>query len=143
MKFLSKRKQFLSEAKIKDVILPRQAKAVEDKWGSEWLEYEEIEPTDKIQQGTWKLDHEDKMKIFSAFFDADVAGMYELFKKLPDQFAKALNESVSTELLKSQTAIEPAKAISILKDFVKSIVSPFPSKASSVNFQSFLVLLKN
>ena len=117
MKFLSKRKQFLSEAKIKDVILPRQAKAVEDKWGSEWLEYEEIEPTDKIQQGTWKLDHDDKMKIFSAFFDADVAGMYELFKKLPDQFAKALNDSVSTELLKSQTAIQPEKAISILKDF--------------------------
>lgn len=118
MKFLSKRNQYLSEeAKLKDVILPRQAKAVEDKWGSEWLEYEEIEPTDKIQQGVWKLDHDDKMEIFSAFFDADVAGMYELFKKLPDQFAKALNESVSLDLLTNQTAVLPDKAKAILEDF--------------------------
>jgi hypothetical protein len=118
MKFLKKRNQFLiEEAKIGDVIFPRQAKAVEDKWGSEWLEYEEVEPTDKIQQGVWKLDHDDKMKIFSAFFDADVAGMYELFKKLPDQFAKALNESISLELLKGQTAINPDRAISILENF--------------------------
>jgi len=118
MKFLSKREKFLlEEAKIKDVILPRQAKAIEDKWGSEWLEFEEIEPTDKIQQGVWKLDHDDKMKIFSAFFDADVAGMYELFKKLPDQFAKALNDSVSLDLLGGQTAILPDKAKAILDDF--------------------------
>ncbi len=118
MKFLSKRNQFLAEeAKIKDVILPRQAKQVEEKWGSEWLEFEEVEPTDKIQQGVWKLDHDDKMEIFSAFFDADVKGMYELFKKLPDQFAKALNESVSLDLLSGQTAILPEKAKSILDDF--------------------------
>jgi hypothetical protein len=118
MKFLSKRNKFLTEeAKLKDVILPRQAKAVESKWGSEWLEYEEIEPTDKIQQGVWKLDHEDKMEIFSEFFNADVAGMYELFKKLPDQFAKALNESVSFDLLGNQTSIMPEKAKVILEDF--------------------------
>ena len=106
MKFLSKRERFLlEEAKLRDVILPRQAKAIEDKWGSEWLEYEEVEPTDKIQQGVWKLDHDDKMEIFSEFFNADVKGMYELFKKLPDQFAKALNDSVSLDLLAGQTAI--------------------------------------
>ena len=118
MKFLSKREKFLlEEAKIKDVILPRQAKAIEDKWGSEWLEYEEVEPTDKIQQGVWKLDHDDKMEIFSEFFNADVKGMYELFKKLPDQFAKALNDSVSLDLLAGQTAILPDKAKAILEGF--------------------------
>jgi len=118
MKFLSKREKFLlEEAKIKDVILPRQAKAVQDKWGSEWLEYEEVEPTDKIQQGVWKLDTEDKMQIFSAFFDADVSAMYELFKQLPDQFAKALNDSVSLDLLTTQTSILPEKAKAILEDF--------------------------
>jgi hypothetical protein len=117
MKFLSKRDKFLLEAKIKDVILPRQAAAVEAKWGSEWLEYEEIEPTDKIQQGTWKLDDDDKMEIFSAFFDADMRAIYEKFKNLPDHFAKSLNESINFELLKGQTAILPDKAISILQNF--------------------------
>jgi hypothetical protein len=114
MKFLSKRSKFLSEeAKIKDVILPRQAKAVEDKWGSEYLEYEEIEPTDKIQQGVWKLSTEDKMDIFSAFFDTDVRAMYKEFEKLPDQFAKALNESLKFDLITNQ----PEKFKSIFEDF--------------------------
>jgi hypothetical protein len=118
MKYLSKRNQFLKEeAKIKDVILPRQAAAVESKWGSEWLEYEEVEPTDKIQQGTWKLDHDDKMQIFSAFFDADVESMYKKFKALPDKFAKALNESVNLDLLGTQTSIDAQKARTILEDF--------------------------
>jgi hypothetical protein len=114
MKFLSKRNQFLAEeAKIKDVILPRQAKAIEDKWGSEYLEYEEIEPTDKIQQGTWKLDSDDKMEIFSAFFDTDMQELYKEFRNLPDQFAKALNESLKFDLITTQ----PEKFQAIFKDF--------------------------
>ena len=114
MKFLSKRNQFLAEeAKIKDVILPRQAKEVEDRWGSEYLEYEEIEPTDKIEVGFWKLDTEDKMDIFSAFFDTDVRAMYNEFKKLPDQFAKALNESIKFDLITNNSE----KFQSIFKDF--------------------------
>jgi hypothetical protein len=119
MKFLSKRNQFLAEeAKIKDVILPRQAKQVEGQWGSEYLEYEEIEPTDRIQQGVWKLDDDDKMQIFSAFFNANVERMYENFANLSDHFAIALNESVDLDLLKSQlTAIQPEKAVVILEDF--------------------------
>jgi len=99
MKFLSKRNQFLAEeAKIKDVILPRQAKAVESKWGSEYLEYEEIEPTDKIQQGVWKLDHDDKMEILSEFFNTDLKGMYKQFQDLPDHFKTVLGDSIKTEL---------------------------------------------
>jgi hypothetical protein len=118
MKFLIKRNQFLSEeAKIKDVVPPRQIKQIEDMWGTEWLEYEEIEPTDKIQQGVWKLDHDDKIKIFSSFFDADINRVYKSFENLSDEFTKALNESIDPELLKTQSSIEPEKAISILTKF--------------------------
>lgn len=115
MKFLSKRNQFLAEeAKIKDVILPRQAKEVEDKWGSEYLEYEEIEPTDRIQQGTWKLDHDDKMAILSEFFNTDLKEMYKQFQALPDHFKTVLGDSIKTELFASS---DKDKFTSILEDF--------------------------
>jgi len=113
MKFLTKRNKFLKEAKIGDVILPRQKEAVKDKWSEEFLDMEEIEPTDKIEQGVWKLDSEDKMDIFSAFFDTDVRAMYSQFQKLPDQFAKALNESIKFDLITTQ----PEKFQAIFKDF--------------------------
>jgi hypothetical protein len=115
MKFLSKRNQFLAEeAKIKDVILPRQAREVEDKWGSEYLEYEEIEPTDKIQQGTWKLDHDDKMAILSEFFNTELKEMYKQFQALPDHFKTVLGDSIKTELFAGS---DKDKFTSILEDF--------------------------
>jgi len=113
MKFLSKRNQYLQEAKIGDVILPRQKEAVKAKWSEEFLEMEEIVPTEKIQQGTWKLDSDDKLDIFSAFFDTDVRAMYREFEKLPDQFAKALNESLKFDLITTQRE----KFETIFKDF--------------------------
>jgi hypothetical protein len=118
MKFLKLRNNFLSEeAKIRDVIYPRQAKAVEDKWGTEFLDLEEIEPTDKIQQGVWELDHDDKMKIFSAFFDTDVEAMYKQFQNLPDTFAKAINDSIQIDLIKSQSSENGDRYASILDQF--------------------------
>jgi hypothetical protein len=115
MKFLSKRNQFLvEEAKIKDVILPRQAKEVESKWGSEYLEYEEIVPTDKIQQGTWKLDHDDKMEILSEFFNTDLKSMYKQFQDLPDHFKTVLGDSIKVELF---PPVDKDKFTSILEDF--------------------------
>jgi len=114
MKFLSKRNQFLAEAKIKDVILPRQAKQVEDQWGSEYLEYEEIEPTDRIQQGTWKLDHDDKMEILSEFFNTDLKKMYNQFQDLPDHFKTVLGDSIKTELFAGP---DKDRFISILEGF--------------------------
>ena len=115
MKFLSKRNQFLvEEAKIKDVILPRQAKEVESKWGSEYLDYEEIEPTDKIQQGVWKLDHDDKMEILSEFFNTNLKKMYEQFQALPDHFKTVLGDSIKTELF---TGDEKDRFTSILEGF--------------------------
>jgi hypothetical protein len=115
MKFLSKRNQFLAEeAKIKDVILPRQAKQVEGQWGSEYLEYEEIEPTDRIQQGVWKLDHDDKMEILSEFFNTNLKKMYEQFQDLPDHFKTVLGDSIKTELF---TGDEKDRFTSILEGF--------------------------
>jgi hypothetical protein len=115
MKFLSKRNQFLAEeAKIKDVILPRQSKEVESRWGSEYLEYEEIEPTDKIQQGVWKLDHDDKMEILSEFFNTNLKEMYKQFQALPDHFKTVLGDSIKTELFAGP---DKDRFTSILEDF--------------------------
>ena len=115
MKFLSRRNQFLvEEAKIKDVILPRQAKEVEDKWGSEYLEYEEIEPTDRIQQGVWKLDHDDKMEVLSEFFNTNLKEMYKQFQALPDHFKTVLGDSIKTELFSGP---DKDRFTSILEDF--------------------------
>jgi hypothetical protein len=115
MKFLSRRNQFLvEEAKIKDVILPRQAKEVESKWGSEYLDYEEIEPTDKIQQGVWKLDHDDKMAILSEFFNTDLKSMYKQFQALPDHFKTVLGDSIKTELF---PPVDKDRYESILENF--------------------------
>ena len=55
MKWIKTRNYFLKEAKIKDVILPKQAAQVKSQWGEKWLDAEEIEPTEKIIQGVWKL----------------------------------------------------------------------------------------
>jgi hypothetical protein len=65
MRWIKKRDLFLSEAKIKDLILPRQAKQVKEYWGEKYLDYEEVTPTDKIVQGVWKLSEEDKNKVLS------------------------------------------------------------------------------
>ena len=42
MKWLKDRKRFLNEAKIGDVILPRQKKEFIEKWGEKYQDYEEV-----------------------------------------------------------------------------------------------------
>lgn len=99
MKWIKSRNSFLNEAKIKDVIFPRQSKQVKSQWGEKFLEQEEITPTDKIKQGTWKLSEEDKRKVLGVFFDVDMNNLYEIFKKLPDKFCEVLKLSIKTELI--------------------------------------------
>jgi predicted transcriptional regulator len=99
MKWIKTRQQWLNEAKIRDVILPRQAKEVASHWGEKYLDYEEITPTDKIKQGSWKLDEEDKLKVLSAFFDCNMGNVMALFSNLPDRFNSVLAESIKPELL--------------------------------------------
>jgi hypothetical protein len=99
MKWIKTRQQWINEAKIRDVILPRQAKEVASYWGEKFLDYEEIQPTEKIKQGNWKLEEEDKLKVLSAFFDCNMEVVTNLFKNLPDRFNTVLAESIKPELL--------------------------------------------
>ena len=99
MKFIKKRIEFLNEAKIKDLILPIQAKEVASKWGEEYLDYEEIDPTENIKQGKWKLSEEDKNLVLGAFLgsNSDSIKMEDIFNyygSLPDQLVKVLKDSI-------------------------------------------------
>ena len=94
MKWIKKRQQWLNEAKVRDVIFPRQAKEVSSYWGEKFLDYEVVEPTNKIVPGNFKLDEEDKMKALSAFFDCNMSEVMSLFSNLPDKFNYVLVESI-------------------------------------------------
>jgi len=99
MKWIKNRQQWLNEAKIRDVIFPRQAKEVASTWGEKYLDYEEVIPTENIKQGSWKLEEEDKLKVLSAFFDCDMKTIVSLFSNLPDKFNYVLVESIKPEIL--------------------------------------------
>ena len=88
MKWLKDRNVFINEAKLRDVILPKQAEAVAQVWGAKYLDYEEITPTKKIQQGKWKLSEEDKYLVLNTFTNSDVNKIFSLLKELPDAFAE-------------------------------------------------------
>lgn len=111
MKWIKSRKQYLNEAKIRDVIFPRQAKEVSRNWSEKFLDYEEITPTIKIKQGKWKLSEEDKNKVLGKFFDCDMNEVYKVFTELPDKLIDILGQSISSELLKSE------KLTTIFQDF--------------------------
>ena len=81
MKWIKSRNKFINEAKIKDVILPRQSKQIKSQWGEEFLEQEEITPTDKIKQGSWVLSKEDKNLVLGEFFSVDMDDLYKIFQE--------------------------------------------------------------
>lgn len=99
MKWIKTRNNFLSEAKIRDVVFKRQAAEVKSVWGEKYLDYEEIIPTDNINQGTWKLEDADKMKVFGVFFGVDISGVFNMFGSLPDKFAEVLKKSIKIDLV--------------------------------------------
>lgn len=99
MKWIKTREKWLNEAKIRDVIFPRQAKEVSYYWAEKYLDYEEVEPTDKIKQGKWKLSDEDRIKVLSAFFECNMGNLIKLFSNLPDKFNTILSESINGNLL--------------------------------------------
>jgi hypothetical protein len=121
MKWIKSRKDFLNEAKIKDVILPRQAKQVKDLWSEKYLEYEEVTPTSKIKQGKWKLSKKDKLKVLSAFFGredrpVDMESVFKTFENLDDKFVNTLKESIDIKLLEDKGK-EVEKYKILLSDF--------------------------
>lgn len=99
MKWIKSRSRFINEARIGDVINPEQASRVKEKWGAKFLDYEEVEPTDKIKQGRWKLSEEDKNEVLSAFFSSgrtkvDIAEVQKSFSSIPDKFVEIMNLSL-------------------------------------------------
>ena len=103
MKWIKSRNKFVNEAKLRDVISQKQKDVISkiSSWGERFLDYEEIDPTDKIKQGKWKLSEEDKREVLGKFFTADLDVVYRVFENLPEKFVLALNESVDLNLLKS------------------------------------------
>lgn len=113
MKWIKTRKKYLTdlnEAKIKDLVLKRQEKIVSDVWGKKWLEYEEIDPTDNIKQGKWKLSEEDKNMVLNYFFGSyddpiNIDNVFNIFDSLEDHFANTLLLSLDLDLLKEDQKI--------------------------------------
>jgi len=107
MKWVKSRGKFISEkAKIRDVILPRQADQVKKQWGEKWLDMEEIsEATPHIKQGSWVLSQEDKIEVFSKFFQADVGIVYRELGKLSEKFAKILGDSIKAEMIGDKAVV--------------------------------------
>jgi len=103
MKWIKKRESFLNEAKIRDVVLPRQKKMISKMWGEKYLDYEEVDPTDKIDQGVWKLSEEDKRKVLGAFFEVNMDKLFEIFNSLPKRFIEVVHESIDLDLLPKET----------------------------------------
>lgn len=101
MRFLKSRRNFLSEAKIGEVILPKQYREVKRVWGEKYLEYEEIIATENIKQGKWKLSEEDKMEVLSKFFQTDMKSVFSRFGSIPDKFADIVEKSINIDLLKA------------------------------------------
>lgn len=99
MKWVKSRNLFL-EAKIRDVVFPKQLQEIKRTWGERFLDYEEIIPTDNIKQGVWKLSEEDKRKALSVFFQIrDLNTVYDIFNNLSDKFSQTLSKSINVKLL--------------------------------------------
>jgi len=118
MKWIKSRSRFVNEAKIGDVINHEQAKRVKEKWGAKFLDYDEVEPTDKIKQGKWKLTEEDKNKVLSAFFSSgrgtvNISEVQKIFSGLSDKFVEVMNLSLTTlaSVNASSKGIERAKEV--------------------------------
>jgi len=128
MKWIKTRNLFL-EAKLRDVILPRQAKAVTSKWGEKYLDYEEVTPTDKIVQGSWKLSEEDKNEVLGVFCQTNMVELFELFSSLPEQFGNVLNQSINVELFRENkdTYTRIFESFDIRKPKLDQILAMFSS----------------
>jgi hypothetical protein len=100
MKWIKSRKEFLNEAKIRDIVLPKQAKEIKETWGENYLDYEEVDATANIEQGKWKLSDEDKYKVLSSFFDCNIKRIESDLSNLPDKLNGVISKSIDIDLIK-------------------------------------------
>ena len=93
MKWIKRRQRFLNEAKIGDVVNPKQKEVITKRWGKKYLEYEEVEPEQEIKaiEGTWKLTPEQKYRVLGLFFKTDVSKAEAVFDNLPSEFIRAVS----------------------------------------------------
>jgi len=107
MRWIKSRQKFiLEEAKLRDVLLPKQKKEVAARWAEKYLDYEEIDATENIKQGKWKLSEEDKRAVLGKFLTADLDNVFRIFEELPAKFVEVLNASVDLDLLKGDSKWE-------------------------------------
>ena len=122
MKWIKSRNKFLNEAKIRDVIFPKQAKAVSSIWSEKYLDYEEVTPTTKIKQGKWKLSDEDKMAVLGKFFDCNMNEVYRVFTNLPDKLVEILALSIDDKLISQEKYRVILKDLNIKNPTIDQIV---------------------
>ena len=129
MKWIKSRSRFINEAKIRDVINKKQKELVSRKWGEKFLDYDEVEPTDKIKQGYWKLSDEDKNKVLSAFFSSrsklDISETFKIFSELPEKFVEVVNLSLAN--------ISDIDADSLGLERAKEVLQEFDIKNPSID----------
>lgn len=94
MKWLKARDKFLSEAKLRDVLLDPQKRRLVKVWGEKFLDYEEVKATDRIEQGRWQLSEEDKEMVINQFFRTNYSWVRNKLASLPDKFAEVLTMSL-------------------------------------------------
>lgn len=126
MKWIQSRPTFVTEhAKLKDVLLPKQADKIRDKWGEKWLELEEVEAVEDIDQGVWDISEEDKVAILGIFLgDVDLKKVYEELGKLPKKFVEILTDSVDANMI-GDKAVVFSEGFDISKATVDQMVYMF------------------
>ena len=103
MKWIKRRKDFLAEAKVGELVSKRQAEVISKRWGKKYLDYEQVEPEPEIKniEGSWKLTPEQKYQVLDLFFKTDVKKAEQTFENLPTEFVRqvsaGLNHVVETE----------------------------------------------
>lgn len=114
------------EAKIGDLISDRQKREVKSVWGESYLDYEDVDPTDNIEQGEWKLSEDDKMDVMSKFFQTDMREVYRIFDKLSDRFELILKSSIDVKSLDdwSESDVENLSVKRPSIEFISKMYSP-------------------
>ena len=144
MKWIKSRRKFITEeAKLRDVIMSKQIDRVKSQWGEKYLDYEEIDATENIKQGRWKLSEEDKRAVLGTFLTADLDNVFKIFENLPVKFVESLNASVDLDLLKGDSKWEKIlnnfdiskpsiNQISVLTDAIFRKISVGETQASEI-----------
>jgi hypothetical protein len=145
MKWIKSRELFL-EAKIKKYLSDEEAKVVSDTWGSKYLEYEEVDVTDNIKQGMWKLSDDDKYEVLNKFFEVDIKEVENYFKNLPKTFIDIVNKSIDLELMDDEENKRVLKNMNIESPTIEQIsllFKPIFKKLNIKETESDIALMRD